>query len=91
MSTESFIAGFRWFLLAGIVVNLLQATVLFEWFQRAVLGRIAAFAEGKGQPLPAFMLDRRFQRVAPLFNAALFLAMWLFLGTPAGGAVLKGP
>jgi hypothetical protein len=89
MSTETFLVGFRWFLLSGIAVNLLQATVLFEWFQRAVVGRFAAFAARRGQPLPAFFVDRRVQRVAPLFNAAFFFAFWWFLGTPAGVALFS--
>ena len=84
MSPESLINGLRWFLLVGIVANLLQATILFEWFQRAIVGRWAAMAERMGRPLPALILNRRAQRAFLLLNAVVFLAIWWFLGTPKG-------
>ena len=86
MSTESLISVVRWVLLVGIVTNVLQATVLFEWFQRAIVGRWAAMAERMGRPLPPLLLNRRLQRAFLILNVIVFLVVWWFLGTPTGVA-----
>ena len=90
MPPESLINALRWVLLVGIVANLLQATLLFEWFQRVIVNRWAAMAERMGRPLPPLMLNRRLQRAFMILNVVVFFAIWWFLGTPTGAKFFLG-
>jgi hypothetical protein len=74
----------RWVLLAGVIANILQATILFDWVQRAFMARFAAYGERVGKPVPPWMLDRRIQRGWAIMTAGVFFGFWWFLGTPGG-------
>jgi hypothetical protein len=78
--SEHAIAGVRWFLLAVAVLGLLQATVLFGFYER-LTNRL-------GDRVPAVMRDARVRRAWPLFKTILVLALWWFFGTPAGRDLL---
>ena len=79
----------RWVLLASVVLNLLQATVLFGAFQRRAFRPWAALNERAGARVPVPMRDARMQRAWPFLMAAALLAAWWYLGTPAGADTLR--
>ena len=74
----------RWVLLASTVINLLQATLLFDTFQRRIFEPWFAMSERRGGHVPAIMRDTRMHRAWPLLMAALFFGLWWFTGTPGG-------
>ena len=78
----------RWFLLVSVVLNILQATILFSFFERRIFQAWAAFNERNGAKVPALMLDKRMHRVWPWFMAVVLLALWWYFGTPGGNAFL---
>ena len=78
----------RWVIFAVAILSLLQATILFRPFQRYLFDPWVAFNERAGGQIPAFYRDERFQRGWPLLMAALLIALWWFLGTPAGANFL---
>ena len=81
----SWLPALRIILLIASITAVLQATVLNGWVQRAIFDRWLATAErisgtAARRPFP----DPRAARIFPLFMAAVFLAMWWYLGTAAG-------
>jgi hypothetical protein len=75
----------RWIMLLAAVTAILQATILFRWVQRNFINRWLALGERLGQPAPpAAFTNERAQRIFPLLMAVVFLALWWYLGTPAG-------
>jgi hypothetical protein len=75
----------RCVLLFAAITAILQATILFRWVQRNFISRWLALGERLGQPAPpASFTNERVQRIFPLLMACVFLAMWWYLGTPAG-------
>ena len=80
----------RWFFLIGAVLSLLQATILFDVFQRYVIQPWFRVNERMGARVPRIMSDQRFQRIWPAFMAIVLGAIWWGTGTPAGQAWLLG-
>jgi hypothetical protein len=73
----------------SVVINVLQATVLFNFFQRRVFEPWYALSERKGGRVPAIMRDERMHRFWPLLVAIVFVALWWYFGTPSGVALLR--
>jgi len=86
--SEHVIAGLRWFLLAAAVLSLLQATVLFRFFERYMFAPWFRLNERLGAQIPLLMRDARVRRAWPLFMTVVLLTLWWFLGTPAGRDIL---
>ena len=82
------IAILRWFLLVSVVLNVLQATILFSFFERHIFQAWAGFNERWGRQVPALMRNERMHRFWPWFMAAVLFALWWYFGTPAGIAFL---
>jgi hypothetical protein len=82
--TDRAIEILRWFLLASVVMNVLQATILFGFFQRRVFQPWYALSERKGGRVPTIMRDERMHRFWPLFMAVFCLVVWWYFGTPSG-------
>lgn len=81
----SWLPVLRAILLFGVVTNVLQGTILFDWVQRAIIGRWLALGQRRGQSArPAAFTSARMQRVFSLLAAVVFLGIWWFLGTPSG-------
>ena len=81
----SWLPAIRVFLLIAVITAVLQATVLNRWVQRVVFDRWIALGERLGQPASGRPFpDPRMARVFPLLMAAIFLALWWYLGTAAG-------
>jgi hypothetical protein len=87
--TDREIAVLRWVLLAGAVVNLLQATVLARASRRWLLQRWLARVERVGATVPPLLRDERVLRGLALAVGAVLLAAWWYLGTSAGAAALR--
>jgi len=81
---DRYISVLRWFFLFGATTSLLQATVLFRFFQRRLFEPWVAFNERLGASVPALMRDPRMQRGWPILMAVIFGALWWFSGTQAG-------
>ena len=64
--------------------TLLQATLLFDTFQRRIFEPWFAMSERMGGHVPTIMRDTRTHRAWPLLMAALFFGLWWFTGTPGG-------
>jgi hypothetical protein len=79
----------RWFILVSVVINILQATILFEVFERWFIRPWFDMNERAGGRVPAIIRDERVHRFWALFMAVLFSAIWWYLGTPAGAAILR--
>ena len=89
--SERSIVVVRWLLLAAAVTSLLQATLLFNFFQRRLINPWLALNERQGARVPALMRDPRMQRGWPLLTAILFGTLWWFLGTQAAHDWLQAP
>ncbi len=81
----SWLPAIRVILLIAVITAVLQATVLNRWVQRVVFDRWIALGERLGQPasmrsFPGLRMARAF----PLLMAAIFFALWWYLGTTAG-------
>ena len=83
------ITAIRWFLLVGAVLSLLQATILFNVFQRWLIEPWLRLNERVGGTVPRFLRDQRFQRGWPLFMAVALGLMWWLSGTVEGQAWLQ--
>jgi hypothetical protein len=83
------IAIVRWVMLASAAINLLQATVLFDVFQRRLVQPWLAVSERTGARVPAIMRDARIHRVWPWLMTAFFLGLWWYFGTSAGVDMLR--
>ena len=83
------IAAIRWFFLSGAIISLLQATVLFNAFQRYLFQPWFRMSDRVGAAVPRIMRDRRFQRGWPLLMTLAFGAIWWVTGTAAGQAWLQ--
>ena len=86
--SDSAINMLRWVLLVSVVLNILQATVLFTFFERRIFQPWLAFNDRRGARVPALMRDERIRRFWPWFMAAALLALWWYFGTPAGTSFL---
>jgi hypothetical protein len=85
------LVAIRWTLLALAAVALLSATILYWPLYNATVRpwlRLAERAHGGPVALPAVVrllfTNERVQRAWHLLWAALFVAGWWYLGTPAG-------
>ena len=87
--TPQIITAIRSFFLVGAVLSLLQATILFNVFQRWLIEPWFRLNERVGGSVPRFMRDRRFQRGWPLLLAGVFGLLWGVTGTVAGQAWLQ--
>jgi hypothetical protein len=86
--SDSAINVLRWVLLASAVLNILQATVLFSFFERRIFQPWTAFNDRRGIKVPTSMRDERMRRFWPWFMAVALLSLWSYFGTPAGIAFL---
>ena len=81
----SWLPALRIVVLVAAVTAVLQATILNGWVQRTVFDRWVAFGERMTQsPARGRFPDPRLARIFPLVMAAVFLALWWYLGTAAG-------
>ena len=81
----SWLPALRILFLVAAITAVLQATVLNGWVQRTFFDRWIAFGERMTQsPSKRRFPDPRLARIFPLFMAAVFLALWWYLGTAAG-------
>ena len=87
--SDKAIAVVRWVLLASVLINVLQATLLFHFFERRVFQPWYALTERMGGSVPPIMRNERMHRLWPLFIAIVFLGLWWYLGTPSGVALLR--
>ena len=88
--TPQMVVAIRWFFLIGALLSLLQATILFDVFQRVVIQPWFRLNERLGASVPRMMSDQRFQRGWPALMAIVFAVIWWVTGTPAGQAWLLG-
>ena len=79
----------RWFILVSVVINILQATILFEVFERWLFRPWLAMNERAGGRVPAIMRDERMHRFWALLMAIVSGGIWWYLGTPVGAAFLR--
>jgi len=86
--SDSAINILRWVLLVSVVLNILQATVLYTFFERRIFQPWVAFNARRGAKVPASMRDERVRRFWPWFMAVALLALWWYFGTPTGMAFL---
>jgi len=87
--SDTAITILRWVIVASVVLNILQATLLFDLFQRRLFKPWVAMNERAGGRVPAIMRDERMHRLWPLLMAVLLIAAWWYLGTPAGVELLR--
>jgi hypothetical protein len=87
--SDNAIAGLRWVILVSVLLNVLQATVLFGAFERWVYGPWFALSERKGGRVPAIMRDKRIHRISAIVMAVVMLVAWWYLGTPAGEQLMR--
>lgn len=86
--SDNAIAILRWVLLISVVLNILQATVLFSFFERRIFQPWVALNERRGAKVPRAMRNERIRRSWPWFMAVVLLALWWYFGTPAGMSFL---
>jgi hypothetical protein len=79
----------RWVLLASALLNILQATLLFDFFERRVFQPWFSLSERVGGRVPEVMRDKRMHRIWPILMAVVFLGLWWYLGTADGVALLR--
>ena len=87
--SDKTIAVVRWILLASVLINIFQATLLFNFFERRVFQPWFSLNERKGGKVPAIMRDERMHRVWPFFMAFVLFVLWWYFGTAGGVAFLK--
>lgn len=80
----------RWVLLASVFINVLQATLLFDFFERRLFEPFFAYTERMGGAVPGIMRNKLMHRISPLVVAIVSLILWWYLGTPEGVALLRG-
>ena len=79
----------RWILLVSGVAGILVATILFRPMQRWMLEPYLAAMARRGLQAPPLLRNERFLRLWNLLMGALLLAVWWYLGTEAGSALLR--
>ncbi|HEY5022356.1 MAG TPA: hypothetical protein VII30_07715 [Gemmatimonadaceae bacterium] len=87
--SDNAIAALRWVILGSVLVSVLQATVLFNAFERWVYRPWFAMSERAGGRVPAIMRDGRIHRISAIIMAVVMLVTWWYLGTPAGVQLMR--
>ena len=79
----------RLILLVAVVSQLLFALVLFPVARQRFLEPLYRRAESVGQPVPPFVRNVLFSRIAAALMALPLAFLWWYLGTSSGSAFLR--